>query len=187
MLAFLMMIADEQYTKHIERLYMRHHKHMIRLAEKRFTRAKRNNPESDAEDAVQATFLAIVRYAHVVPFEKSERELGAYVFAILENEVNKILGIPELNCQNGVENYEDDDELQAFAECIHIKEQYAAVVKEIQNMDMRYSTVLMLHYCEEMPVKGIASLLGISEKTIYTRLRRGRQQLIEKFSKEGGI
>ena len=62
MLAFLMTIADEQYRSQIDRLYKRYHQKMLRMATNAFSAAKRNNPGLDAEDAVQSTFLCIVRY-----------------------------------------------------------------------------------------------------------------------------
>lgn len=49
MLAFLMTIADEQYSAKIERLYHRYHKPMLRIAKQRFANAKRSNPGLDAE------------------------------------------------------------------------------------------------------------------------------------------
>ena len=62
MLAFLMTIADEQYSAKIERLYHRYHKPMLRIAKQRFANAKRSNPGLDAEDAVQGAFTGIVPF-----------------------------------------------------------------------------------------------------------------------------
>ena len=184
MLIFLLSMADEQYQSHIERLFKRYHQQMMRVARKRFVRAERNNPSLDAEDAVQSAFLCIVRYAHVVPFGKPERELKAYVFAILQNEISKILEESELPSENELVDYRDEESLQEFGERIHNQERYNEVVAEIRDMDPRYSTVLLLCYAEGMTVEQVAKLLSVPQSTVYTRLRRGKQQLIEKLAKE---
>ena len=183
MLAFLMTITDEQYRSQIDRLYKRYHQKMLRMATNAFSAAKRNNPGLDAEDAVQSTFLCIVRYAHAVPFKKSEREVKAYIFAILHNEISKILCEKELPGQQNME-YPDQESMQDFAEKLHIRERYAEVVAAIRDMDPKYSTVLLLCYAEGLTADQAAKLMGLPVGTVYTRLRRGKQKLIEILAKE---
>ncbi|MBQ7379197.1 MAG: RNA polymerase sigma factor [Clostridia bacterium] len=183
MLTFLMMIADEQSRPHIEQLYKKYHKKMLRLAMRAFTAAKRNNPALDAEDAVQSTFLCIVRYAHAVPFDKQKRELEAYVFSILQHEISKILSEQELPSEQDME-YPDTETMRDFAEKIQIQEQFTKVVAVIRDMDPKYSTVLLLCYAEGLSVEQVARLLGLPSGTVYTRLRRGKQKLIEILEKE---
>lgn len=185
MLMFLLAMADEAYREYIERLFKRYHTKMLRIAKQKFARAERNNPELDAEDAVQSAFLSIVQYAHVVPFQKPEQELKAYVFAILHHEIAKILMESELPLESELMDIRDEESLQEFSERIHIQERYTEVVAAIRNMDPRYSTVLLLYYGEELTVEQISKVLGISTSTVYTRLRRGKQKLLEKLAKEG--
>lgn len=185
MLMFLLAMADDAYRAHIERLFRRYHTKMLRIAKLKFARAERCNPELDAEDAVQSTFLSIVRYAHAVPFQKPEQELKAYVFAILHHEIAKILMEPELPFESELTDIRDEESFQEFSDRIHIQERYAEVVVAIRNMDPRYSTVLLLYYGEELTVEQMSKVLGIPPSTVYTRLRRGKQKLLEKFAKEG--
>ena len=98
---------------------------------------------------------------------------------------SEIIEESELPSQYGVEDTIDIESLSDFAEKIDIRDQYAEVVTAIRDMDPKYSSVLLLCYGEEMTVKQAAEVLGISPNTVYTRLRRGKQQLIEKFAKEG--
>ena len=184
MLLFLLKIADEQYHSQIERTYYRYHEKMLRVALQCFVKAKRNNPESDAEDAVQSAFLSIVRYAHVVPFDKQEGELKAYVFSILHNEISKILAEPELSSDIDIENIADLESLRDLSEQINVQERYKEVVLAIRDMDPKYSTVLFLYYVRELSAERLAKVLGVSKNTVYTRLRRGKMQLIDRFSKE---
>ena len=66
-----------------------------------------------------------------------------------------------------------------FIDRLEIKERYSDVVKAIEKLDDKYSTTLLLVYSEEKTVKEIAEMMGISPKTVYTRLERGRRLLLE--------
>lgn len=72
----------------------------------------------------------------------------------------------------------DRESLPEFGERLHVREQYDEVVAFIREMDPKYSTVLLLYFAEELTGEQIAKLLGISKNTVYTRLRRGKQQVI---------
>lgn len=61
---------------------------------------------------------------------------------------------------------------------LEIKKNYKKVIKAISEMDEIYSITLMYVFIEEKSVKEIASLMGISPKTVYTRLERGRKILL---------
>ncbi|MBR5601393.1 MAG: RNA polymerase sigma factor [Clostridia bacterium] len=184
MLVFLLTLADEQYRPQIERLFKRYHNDMLRIAKRAFRSCGRQNPGMDAEDAVQSTFGSIVRYAHAVPFDAPRAELEAYIFAILKNEICKILEEPELTSWPDMENFVDPESAEVFGRRISIREHYSEVIRAICDMDPRYSTVLLLRYGEDMTVEQIAKLMGIPQPTVYSRLRRGKQQLLERFGKE---
>ena len=58
------------------------------------------------------------------------------------------------------------------------------MVKAIETLDERYSTTLYMVYCQEMTVNEIAEMMGISTKTVYTRLARGRKLLLDTIKGE---
>ena len=64
------------------------------------------------------------------------------------------------------------------------KVRYDEVVEAISWLDEKYSIPLSLRYAENMDVKEISKLLGIAEKTVYTRLDRAKKLLIEKLNGE---
>ncbi|MBE6697644.1 MAG: sigma-70 family RNA polymerase sigma factor [Ruminococcaceae bacterium] len=183
MLSFLLTMADEQYRERIERLYKRYHKPMLKIAKQRFVNALRSNPTLDAEDAVQAAFMGLVRYAHAVPFDRPRAELEAYVFTVLHHEISKILDQPEQTFEIDSRELLDQESLQDFGERLYIRDKYAQIVAFIRDMDPKYSTVLLLRYGNELTVEQIAKLTGLPQPTVYSRLRRGKQQLLEKFGK----
>ena len=65
-----------------------------------------------------------------------------------------------------------------------MKEQYAQVVKTIEHMDEKYSSTLYLVFVEEKTPLSVAEEMGISVKTVYTRLSRGKQLLIDSIKGE---
>ena len=73
--------------------------------------------------------------------------------------------------------------LHHFIEMIQAKEDYQRVVTAIYNMKETYSYTLSYRFCDEMEVKDIASLMGVSEKAIYTRIERGLKLLSATLNK----
>ena len=54
---------------------------------------------------------------------------------------------------------------------------YEDVVKAIENLDPVYSTTLLLKYERGLTPAQIAEMMEIPEKTVYTRLSRGKKML----------
>ena len=181
MLQFLLTICDEKYHGQIEYMYTTFHDDMIRFATSKFRVMNRNNPVFDAEDAVQNSFLRIVKYIEKVKFTDNQKQLKNYVFTILVHEIGRIV---EANFEN-VDSLEEicDESSCDFIEELHIKEQYNAVVKQIDRLDDIYGTTLFLAYCQELTVNEIAETMAVPTKTVYTRLARGKQ-LVRNSMKE---
>ena len=177
MLLFLLSITDEEYRSDIERIYKNHHTAMIKFALSRMKRAKRINYVSDAEDAVQNAFMKITRYVSSIDFSRGETDVRNYCFSILNNEILKILQENEII----FENFEEfsDENVYNIIEGLEIREKYDEIVRAIEEMDEKYSTTLYLVYCREMTVKEVSEMMEISEKTVYTRLSRGKKLLLE--------
>lgn len=184
MLQFLFTICDEKYHRQIEYLYETFYDDMIRFATSKFRVMRRNNPRLDAEDAVQNSYLRIAKYIDKVEFSDNQRQLKNYLLTIVTHEVIRLV---EANSENidYVEEFCDDSGYN-FVEELNIKEQYNAVVKEIERMHDIYGSTLFLAYCEELTVNEIAEMMDVPTKTVYTRLSRGKQILRNKFLKGEG-
>lgn len=180
MLQFLLTISDEAHHSDIERIYDKYHDLMIKYAQTRFNRAKRKNFTYDAEDAVQNSFLKIVKNIDRIDFSQDEKFIKNYCICILDNEIYNILGDKELNCQDLAEYFIEDE--FAFINELEMKENYAEIVKAIESLDEKYSTTLFLVCCRGMKVNEIAEMIGISPQTVYTRLRRGKKILQDKLT-----
>ncbi|MBO5023371.1 MAG: RNA polymerase sigma factor [Clostridia bacterium] len=177
MLSFLLSIADASNHGKITYLYNNYHDDMMRLAKDRLKNHGCDNYEIDAEDVVQGSFLNILKYIDSVNFDLPKKELRSYVLTIVLNESGKLAKEyekfdftegPETNCS-------DED----FFEKLEIKEKYLLVMSLIKRMDEKYGITLLYYYHEDMSVKNISKIMGISSKTVYKRLERGKLMLLE--------
>ena len=177
MLQFLLTLTDESNHGKIEHLYNTYHDYMMRYAVSRFKSTGRSNFVYNAEDAVQNTFIKISKHMNAIDFSRGENDVKNYCFTILCNEICNVLS-------DNQENFEIDEEFcpekeYNFIEELEIREKYDQVVKAIEELDEKYSTTLYLFFCKEMTVNELADLMGISPKTVYTRLARGRKLLLD--------
>ena len=61
------------------------------------------------------------------------------------------------------------------------------ILRELLELPVKQKTVLYLHYVEGYQIKEIADILGITESAVKTRLLRGRKQMRDAVSMEGGL
>ena len=167
---------DDNHGK-VEHIYDTYHDYMMKYAVSKLQAAGRKNAIYDAEDAVQNAFMKIVKHIDKIDFSRGEKDVKNYCLTILCNEVCNVL-------HDNEENFEFDEECcfekeYNFIEELEIKEQYNQVVKAIESLDEKYSTTLYLVYCKENTVNQVAEMMGISTKTVYTRLSRGKQLLTD--------
>lgn len=183
MLSFLLLISEPAQCDRIEHLYRTFHDDMLRIAKSRLQVYGRKNYEMDAEDVVQGAFMKMTKYVHAIKPDADDRELEAYVMAILSHEICDF--VKDGTYSASYEEYEDYIEDGRFFEQMRISERYDEVVEAIERLDEKYSVSMLLRYRDEMSVKEIAKLMEIPEKTVYTRLERGKKRLLELLDKEG--
>ena len=176
MLQYLLTLSDESNHGKIEHIYNTYHDFMMRYAVSKLKCMGRTNFLYDAEDAVQNAFVKITKYLDNIDFSREENDVKNYVFSILSNEICNVLNENE-------ENFEFDEEFCSkkeynFIEELELKERFNEVVNAIKNLDEKYSSTLYLVYFKEMTVNEISEMMGITTKTVYTRLSRGKQLLL---------
>ncbi|WP_230199429.1 sigma-70 family RNA polymerase sigma factor [Bacillus ndiopicus] len=70
------------------------------------------------------------------------------------------------------------DKNQPSIEHTYIKQEaYQTLLDKVLQLSLHYREIIILYYYEEFEVKEIANLLGLSENTVRTRLRRAREIL----------
>lgn len=182
MLLFLLTIADEGEADKVEYVYNTYHEDMLRFAKSRLKKAGLPCYLIDAEDAVQNAFVKITKYIKKIDFDTSSMEIRMYLFSVVSNEATNI--IKDYKYFDDIEDYVDVISDERFFEEIKVRENYQEVMTAIEKLDEKYSITFLYHYHRDMSVKEIAELMGISEKTVYTRLERGRKLLLEILREE---
>ncbi len=181
MLSFLLTICDEKSQYKVEYLYNTFHADMIRFAKKRLRSIGLPNCEIDAEDVVQNSFLKITKYIDSIKIEAPTEQLKSYMFSSVNNEItnylNEIKRFSGLN--DGIDEHMNELLDEDFVELINLKERYDEVVAAIKKLDDRYSTTLRCRFVDNMDIKDIAELMDLPEKTVYTRISRGKKHLAE--------
>ena len=180
MLSILLTLHEEADRDKLRRLYDSYHKAMLRLARAKLKRGGNDNATYDAEDVVQNAWCRIVKHASEIDLSREERVTKSYLLTIVSNECARFMSQRRVD-----EPLEQDVETEDFVERIEVRERYRAVVDAIKRLDDKYSNALYLHYVMEKSVKEVADLLGVPEKTVYTRLERGKKKLLEILGKEG--
>ncbi len=133
--------------------------------------AKRIGAPQDAEDAVQAAYLALVSRrepldAPVLPWLLRATIRIAYRRKAIERRQHALAGRLE----------RPRDEPSAAAAAMSAEER-ARVRAQLDLLPDRYRDVLVLHYLEDLTTSEIAALQDAPEPTVRTRLRRGRELL----------
>ena len=180
MLQFLLSIADESDHEKVEYLYHKFHKDMIIMAKSRLKGNRNFNYELDAEDVVQNAFVKIVKHIKKVDFSVSDSELKSYVLRIVINEVNNMVKNHKPIIE--IENFENVIEDGHYFEDLRVRKNYEEIIEIIIDMDDMYGIPISLRYIENMTIKEIAGLLGIAEKSVYTRIDRAKKIIISKLN-----
>ena len=177
MLVYLLTLSDESNHSKIEYIYNTYHDQMMRYAISKLQDLGRTNFLYDAEDAVQNTFMKITKHIDKIDFSRNARDVKNYCFTILCNEICNVLSDNQEIFQNNEEFCSENE--YNFIEKLDIQENYNEVVRAIEKLDEKYSTTLYLVFCKNITVKKIAEMMGISAKTVYTRLARGKNLLLD--------
>lgn len=185
MLQFLLTISDESSHNKIEYIFNRFHRNMIWFARSKFRKFGIYDNSCMAEDVVQNTFIKIVKSIDKIDLSLGDKSVKNYCFGILINEIYNFLEENQKNFEKN-EIFEEFcfEEEYNYIEELNMQENYARVVKAIEELDERYSTTLYYVFCKEMTVADVAEMMGISPKTVYTRLARGKKLLLHSLKEE---
>ncbi len=121
------------------------------------------NP-ADAEDAVSETFLKLIRQKE--PFE-SEEHLRRWLFVAAKNNCKNRLAHWWRKCRADSEALETAKAKSEYGETLHL----------LLELPVKYREALTIVYILGYNGVEAANMLSISENTLYTRLKRGRELL----------
>lgn len=171
MISYLLAIleSDEDKSKFIE-LYEEHH---VRVEQ---TVLRILKDPHDAEDAVQNTFLQVIRHFDKIS-EIPCKKLGFWLISIAKNEALMILRHKRREIPQ-----EDWD---TFSADVSDPTSYNELVRLFSQLPTTYRAALEMRLINGYSGKEIAQHLGISESAVNTRISRGRALLREIAVKEG--
>ena len=149
-----------------EALYLRHQPAACRTATFLL------GSSSEAEDAVQAAFLAAWRglgtFRLGAPFRP-------WLYAILRHEVARVLRErPHLSAGDASEHAEADRTSDA--------EMHLA----LKGLDLPQREAVVLHYVLDVPLREVAHMCGVPVNTVKSRLRLARAKLARLLAVPGG-
>ena len=130
--------------------------------------------EHDAQDAIQDTFC---RYLEKRPEFRDEEHEKAWLIRVATNICRDMIRFRIRHPKVSI------DEVENTLAAPEEKE----ILRELLELPVKQKTVIYLHYVEGYQIKEIADILGITESAVKTRLLRGRKQLRDAVSMEGGI
>lgn len=172
MLSIYLALIDPPSDKELfKKIYQQHKKLMNRIA---YTIVGNENL---VEDAVQETLLTIalkIERFHGL----STNQQAALITIITRN--NSINLIKKENRQHGNGDSVDSNGetiMLAVVDDISLRENYQYILSSIHSLEDIYSDVLMLKYVYGYDVKTISEMLGITIKTIDSRIYRGKKML----------
>ena len=121
---------------------------------------------SDAEDITQNAFIKLLKSK--IDFE-SDDHIRKWLIRVVANESKSLW---RSFWQRKVLSFNDLD-----YEPEYIESEKSEIFVEIMKLPKKYSSVLHLYYYEGYKCNEIASVLGISESNVQTRLMRARKML----------
>lgn len=177
MLLYLLSISDEDDHGKITELYEEYYTYLLKYSISQFRRYGRSSYMYDAEDAVQNTFVKLTQNIKRIDFSKGKKCVQGFIFTLLSHEIVNILRENEEILEFDEEFY--NNSMYTFVDELVMHEFYDEVVRALKNLDDKYRATLQLVYNEGMTVNQIAEMMGLSTKTVYTRLLRARKILLE--------
>lgn len=159
------MVIDRQ---NIDRVFDQYKDNLFAIAFNYF-----RNP-MDAEDAVQETFVRLLRTKDGGGREfDSQEHLRSWLIRVVLNECKRVTLSSFFKRRVSLEDYAQTLTFEAPEE--------SQVFDAVMHLPQKYRSVLHLYYYENYSVREIAKLLHISETAATTRLSRGRQKLKQKL------
>lgn len=144
------------------------------------------NNSSEAEDLAQEVFVKIYKK---LSYFNHKSKFSTWVYKVSMNvcadwhRKNKKWKVIQLN-QNPEDFLEEINAKSLQVEDIVINnENRKAFNKIIMMLKDKYKFAIILYYCQGLSIIQISEVLSLPEKTVYTRIRRGRKQLSDLINK----
>jgi len=136
--------------------------------------------EHDAEDAFQATFLALARKARAIGKKKS---VGSWLYKVAHRVA--LRSRSTLNLQSLPDEPQVDKDAGDVVANVIGRELSAVIDEELRRLSEKYRTAFVLCQMEGQTIEAAAQILGCPSGTIGTRLARARSLLCRRLTRRG--
>ena len=127
--------------------------------------------ESDAEDAVQETYI---KYFQKAPIFESQEHQKAWLIRVATNKCRDTLRFrlkhPQIDNENIGKLVSDSSD--------------SGILEALTVVPEKFRLILTLYYIEENRIEDIAKIIGKSSSAVKMRLQKGRKLLEEIYRKE---
>lgn len=127
--------------------------------------------ESDAEDAVQETYI---KYFQKAPSFETQEHQKAWLIRVAANKCRDTL---RFRVRHPQINYED---LSKFVS----DSSSSGILEALTMLPEKFRLVLTLYYIEEYRIEDIAKIIGRTSSAVKMRLQKGRKLLAEIYRKD---
>lgn len=134
--------------------------------------------EADANEVTQETFIAVLKSLRTYQEKKTFK---AWIYTIALNlsrsQLRKRKIIERLKMTvGGIFRIETQKQVTPEDEVIKTEKE-AAIWNELNKLDERHRTVVVLRYFHELSISEISEIMSINEGTIHSRLHTARERL----------
>ena len=172
---YLSLIFDPNDTELFEEIYYEYEKYVFKVA-KYYVK-----DHHYAEDASQIAFKNIAIYIDKIkPLSKDL--LKVYIYRIAKHASYLVINKNFKNRIN-TEYIDSNSNEDLLNEYINL-DKLTRIKKHIQNMDIKYKSILSLYFQDDLNFREIAELLNIPKSTVKTRFYKAMEILKEKFKEE---
>jgi len=127
--------------------------------------------ESDAEDAVQETYI---KYFQKAPSFETQEHQKAWLIRVAANKCRDTL---RFRVRHPQINYED---LNKFVS----DSSNSGILEALTKVPEKFRLVLTFYYIEEYRIEDIAKIIGRTSSAVKMRLQKGRKLLAEIYRKD---
>ncbi len=165
---YLSMIEDGADKDKVLYIYENYYGYMSYCAEQIL-----GDREEDIKDSVHNAMIKIIEHIDSIDITDKRRAKN-YFGTITKNKAKDIL---KSKYARTVLMDELPDKKESVEDVFIEQVKYESLVASIFKLDEKYRGVLMLKYINDLKEKDISELLGISQKTVSTRISRGKKLL----------
>lgn len=171
-------IPDKDSSQKAERLYDRYRKVMYGEAIDVLCN------RTDAEDAIQESFLRIMKNLHKID-EKDIPRTRCFLTVICRNVSLDFARRKAMAASDLIDDVDMlPDEATQVEDLVITKETFTRMQAAIDSLDRKYRDIFLMKYAFSYSRAEIAEMFGISVETVKKRLQRAKQMLLTKMRKE---